>query len=95
MSDLTLSWTQSFEEDEYYCGSAVAISVVGRKVERRQIGDEGLRLVVEPGKGPFTVLIASAASFDRKKDIVASALSQLDAAAAKGYAALLKSNRNW
>jgi hypothetical protein len=87
--------TQEFVEDNYFCGSAVAVGVVSRNAEVRRSNDMDLRLVVEPGQGSFAVLIAGAASFDRKEGIVALALAQLESAASTGYAGLVESNRKW
>jgi len=87
--------TQKFVEDDYYCGSAVTIGVVGRNTKIKQSNDQELRLVIEPGNGSFTILISSTASFDRKEDIAASALGQLQAAANKGYAGLAEANKRW
>ena len=87
--------TQDFVEGDYYCGSAVAIGVVGRRAEVRRANESEIRLVVEPGRGSFEVLIASAASFNRQENRMASAIAQLEAAAAKGYTALVESNLKW
>jgi hypothetical protein len=87
--------TQKFMEGDYYCGSAVAIRMIGRETEV-QMADEGeIRLAAGAGDGNFTVLIASAASFDPKEDIVASSLRQLAAAEKKGFAELAESNKAW
>lgn len=87
--------TQKFTEGDYYCGSAVTVDVLGRNTQVRLLNDQELRLVAEPGSGSFTIFIASAACFDREQDIAASALSQLQAAAAKGYAGLVEANKQW
>lgn len=87
--------TQEFAEDGFHSGSALAIGISGRSAEARKANDGEVRLVIEPGKGTFTVLIASAAGFDRREDPAASALAQLEAGAAKGYSALARSNRDW
>ena len=84
--------TQKFTEADYYCGSAVTVGVVGRNTKVKLSNDQELRLVAEQGNGSFTIFIASAASFDPEEDIAASALWQLQAAAAKGYAGLARSN---
>src|SRR5690606_6743546 len=87
--------TQQFTEGDYYCGSAVAVGMVGRSAEV-QTADEGeIRLAAGAGGGTFTVLIASAASFDPKEDLVASSLKQLAAAEKKGFAELAESNKAW
>jgi len=87
--------TQNFVEDDYYCGSAVAIGIAGRDTRARLSNDQELRLAAEPGSGSFTIFISSAATFDPKEDITASALGQLQIAASKGYAGLAQSNEQW
>ena len=87
--------TQEFREGEHYNASAVVIGVVGRRAKAKFSSDSTVRLSAAPGKGRFTILIASAASFDPKQDVVALAQKELDAAAAKGFEALLASNRTW
>ena len=87
--------TQQFEEGDYYCSSAVAIGILGRKSKAKLANVTEARLAAQPGKGSFTILIASAASFDRQEDVIASALNQLEAAAAKGYDGLFASNKKW
>jgi hypothetical protein len=87
--------TQTFVEDDYYCGSAVTVGVLGRNTQDKLSNDQELRLVAEPGSGSFMILVASAASFDRKEDIAASALGRLQAAANEGYAGLAESNKRW
>jgi hypothetical protein len=87
--------TQKFTEGDYYCGSAVAVGIVGRKTEVRRASESEIHLAAEAGNGFFTILIASAASFDPKEDLVAAALKQLTAAEKKGYAALVESNKRW
>ncbi|MCY2930747.1 MAG: glycoside hydrolase [Planctomycetota bacterium] len=86
---------QQFEEGDYYCASAVAIAIVGRKAQARQANETTLRLTARPGAGTFTVFIASAATFDRAEDVAAGALEALDAAAAAGFAGVLRSSRTW
>ena len=54
-----------------------------------------IQLITPPAKGRFEVLVASAASFDPQTDVVASAVSQLEAAQAKGFDSLLNDNREW
>lgn len=87
--------TQQFVEGDYSCGSAVAVGVLGRRSKTKQVNEQEFQLVVEPGRGSFTILMASAASFNREDDVVASALAQLEAAQGKGYAGLVESNGKW
>jgi hypothetical protein len=87
--------TQEFRENDYYDASAVAIAVVGRKAKAKYVNESTVRLSAAPGKGRFTILIASAASFDPKQDAAGLALEELEAAAAKGFDALLAGNQVW
>jgi len=87
--------TQQFEEGDYYCGSAVAIAIIGRKSKARIANVTEARLAARPGAGSLTILIASSASFERNDDIIGAALAKLDAAAAEGYDGLVKSNKSW
>jgi len=87
--------TQQFREDEYYDGSAVAIGVVGRAAKAKYQNDCMVRLTAAPGRGKFTILIASAAGFDPAQDVAAAALKELDAAAAKGFDALRAETAAW
>jgi hypothetical protein len=87
--------TQKFMEADYYCGSVVAVGIVGRKTTVQTANESEIQLAAEAAKGSFTILIASAASFDPKEDIVAAALKQLAAAEKRGYAGLAESNKSW
>ncbi len=87
--------SQEFREGDHYDASAVVIGVVGRKAKAKYVSDSTVRLSAAPGQGRFTVLIASAASFDPKQDVAALALKELDAAAAKGFEGLLAANQSW
>ncbi len=87
--------TQEFREESYYNASAVAIAINGRTAKARTENETTLKLSAEPRKGTFTLLIASAATFDPKEDIAAKALRHLDAAASKTFDALLESNQTW
>jgi hypothetical protein len=93
--DRTILLTQEFAEGDYFCGSVVGIRVLGREAEVRRANDTEWRLVVKPGQGTFTVLIASAASFQSDDNLRASAVAYLDAAADKEFAGLLEANRDW
>lgn len=79
---------QQFREHDYYDSSAVAISVVGRKSRARYLNDAEVQLSVAAGRGKFTVLIASAASFDRETDTGGVAVKALAASEAEGFKGL-------
>ncbi len=87
--------TQEFREGDYYNASAVAIGVVGRPAKAKYANDSTVRLGVAPGRGKFTILIASSSSFVPQEDVAAKALAELDAAAGHSFDALTASNRTW
>lgn len=87
--------TQVFREGSFYCASGVAISVLGRDAQARQANVEELQLVTGPKRGTFTVLIASAASFNPGEDVAASALARLADAEKNSFSALEASNQKW
>lgn len=88
--------TQRFLEDKFFDSSAVAISVVGRESKRRYLNESTVELSVAPGRGKFTILISSAATFDRNKDVGDLALKELNAARTKGnFAVLASDNAEW
>jgi hypothetical protein len=72
--------TQEFKEDEFFCTSAVTVSVSGRETRTRLANNSDLQLIIKPGNEPFTVYISSTASFNRNEDIVSSALKENNAA---------------
>ncbi|HTA95510.1 MAG TPA: DUF5703 domain-containing protein, partial [Verrucomicrobiae bacterium] len=86
---------QQFSENKFYDSSAVAISVVGRKSKARYLNDSTVQLSAAPGKGKFTILISSAASFDSKQDTGALALNELQAAEPKNFKALQSETADW
>ena len=86
---------QQFRENDFHDSSAVAISVVGRKSKARYLNESTVQLSVAPGKGRFTVLISSAASFDPNQDVGALALAELQAAEAKGFKSLQTETADW
>jgi len=84
--------TQEFREGKYYCASAVVAAVAGRPATARYASESAVRLSEQPGKGKFTILLASAASFDPTEDVVANAMAQLDGAGAD-FAAVHAANQ--
>ncbi len=87
--------TQEFREADFYDASAVAIAIVGRDATADYENESTVRLIAAPGKGKFTILISSAASFDRSQDVSQPALKQIDAAAGQSFDQMLESNRKW
>lgn len=95
IKDEKIILTQVYSEKDYYNSTAVAIQVVGRKPRARYLNESTLQLSAEPGNGKFTILISSAASFNKEVNIVEAALQELDKAAKKSFDNLLRENTEW
>jgi hypothetical protein len=87
--------TQDFREGGFCCKTAVAIGMLGRDAKPRLLNETEVRLAAAPAPGNFTILIASAATFDPKEDVAALALGQLEAAASKGFPTLARETQDW
>ncbi len=87
--------TQEFSENEHYCKSAVAISIPDNRSRAYLSRDTEVKLSTLTGNKEYTVLVSSAASFDKKVDVVELAIKKLDRATSKGYDAMLASNKAW
>jgi hypothetical protein len=90
-----ISLLQEFREGKYYNSSAVVIQVVGRKSKAKYVNESVVRLGTPAARGKFTILIASAASFDPQTDVVAKAGAALDNAAKSTTQELAQSNSAW
>jgi hypothetical protein len=86
---------QEFREGDFYSASAVAIGLVGRRSQADYYNETTVRLSAEPGRGKFTLLTASAVSYDPNQDVGELALRQLIAAQAKSFDELLQDNQSW
>ena len=86
---------QEFTEGKHYCASAVAVGALGRACGIKQVHERELTLTLPAVGEPVTVLIASAATFDRGDDIEATTLADLDAAADLGWDGILADNQAW
>src|SRR5581483_9488018 len=93
--DGRITLTQEFSELEFYDSSAIAIGIEGRKSRARYLNESTVELVAAPGKGKFTILIGTAASFDRKQDTAGLALANLDSAASRDFKTLLADTSGW
>ena len=91
----TIGLTQQFREAEHHDASAVAARVVGRAARASIPHESEVRLVVPPARGKLVILVGSAASFEANEDVLAGTRRAIDAAAAKGYAALARENAEW
>lgn len=87
--------TQEFREHNFHDASGIAIGVVGRRSRARYLNESTVQLSAAPGKGKFTILISSAATFDAQQDVAALALAELDAAAPKPFSVLVESTESW
>jgi len=95
IQDGRITLKQVFEEGDHYNASAIAISILGRESIARYLNRSTVQLTAAPGQGKFTILIASASSFDLTDDIEALALEELKAAEAKGFEKMLETNKGW
>ena len=95
IQDGRITLKQVFQEGDHYNASAIAISIAGRESMARYLNRSAVQLTCAPGQGSFTVLIASASSFDPEEDIEALALKELEAAEKKDFDGLLESNKTW
>jgi hypothetical protein len=86
---------QEFVEKDYYNASAIAIRVTGRASKAKYANECIVRLGVAPGQGRFTVLIASASSFDANQDVERKAIAELDAIRGQEFHVLAASTSAW
>jgi len=88
--------TQRFSENQFFDSSAIAIAVVGRESRSRFLNETTVQLSAAPAAGKFTILISSAATFDRKQDVGELALNELNAAKKESnFAGLASGNSKW
>ena len=95
LQDGNIILTQTFVEADYSCRSAVVIGIQGRNTKAKLVNESEVRLSAEPKPGDFTILIASASSFDCNENIVKKAVSQLKSAMEMKFNRLLESNQRW
>ena len=86
---------QEFKEDGYYCSSSVVIEVPDGDARASIVNETTVRLSVPQGKTDFTVIMASAASFNSKEDIVALSIKKLNAAKNLGFDGMHQANKLW
>jgi hypothetical protein len=84
---------QDFREGDYCCKSAVAIGIRGGGSKAQIANQTEARLTAGPGE--IEMMIASAATFDPKEDVAATALRQFDAASAKNWTTLARETADW
>ena len=89
-----IALTQEFREGTYCSKSAVAVAVAGWSGTAEMINETDVRLAAR-GAGPFTIFIASAATFDPNEDVTPAAFHALDAALAKGLPEVERETQDW
>lgn len=87
--------TQVFTEGSYFNKSAVAVTIPDHTGRAWIANDTEVKLSVPAGKKEYTILVSSAATFDRNYDVEARALQILEEAGKRGYASLLETTRQW
>ncbi len=90
-----IALVQEFREGEFCCKSAVAVSIVGRKTAARYVNETEAALESAGGSVGYTILVASAATFDPARDVLADAFANLDAAERAGVDAIAAESREW
>ena len=86
---------QEFKEGDFYCASAVAVGIAGRKSKASYFNESTVRLSAEPGEGTFTILTSSSSSSDPDEDVADLAIKKLDAVQSKSFDEFLSDNREW
>jgi hypothetical protein len=89
-----IALSQGFREGDFCCKSAVAIGMVGRAGQPQLLSETEVGIVA-PGSATYSILIASAATFDPDEDVTAAAFRALDAAQPKGFAAIERQTAGW
>ncbi len=82
-------------EGDHYCSSALVAGLAGRDGSVRIVDEKTIELITPAGKGVSTVFVATAATMDRKTDVVAVANAKLKKAADLGFNALTEQNQTW
>ncbi len=90
-----IALTQEFREGNYCCKSAVAIAILGGRMNPGIANESEVRFTTDGLAEPIVVLIASSATFDPQEDILAAAMHRLDVAGAKSFAGLVSETADW
>ncbi|MCL4638416.1 MAG: glycoside hydrolase [Pseudosphingobacterium sp.] len=87
--------TQEFREDEYYCASAVVISLSDHPGSIELTNESTMRISNAQDASEFTVFIASAATFDPTENVKATAVASMKSVRKQHYLKLLKAHQAW
>jgi hypothetical protein len=85
---------QEFKEDDYYCASALVIGTDAGKSFTETVSESTIRLAVT-ASSDYTIYMGTAATFNKKEDVVQKAMDQLPAARQMGYSGLRDNNSRW
>lgn len=89
-----VSLIQKFTDTGYYCGSAVAVKVVGAGVVESTSG-ASRTIVVPAANGKRLILVSSAASWDSAVDLTAAANRILKGSVRRTYTSLRTAHTRW
>lgn len=84
----------SIKENDHYNASAVVISVPDEDAAI-SVEDKKIRLTLHPDQKKYTVLMASASTFDRNEDVIQKALNELKYAEEQNYEKTRNSHTKW
>lgn len=95
-----IALTQQFSEKAFYDASGVAAAVIGRASRAWFLNDSTVELSAVPGRGKFVILVSSAATFDKAKDVAGLAFAELATAVTAGnspalFGQLASSTADW
>ena len=91
----TLFLRQQFVEEDYFCGSAVALRASDAEVQIAESGATERVIELAPGRGRRLLLLASAASWNAGVDLCGAAERVLRQAAGQTYDQLAAEHRHW
>ena len=93
--DESVHLVQQFEQGDYYCSAAVAVTVVGDDVQVEAPTERTRVLAAAAQEGKRTILISSAASWSRQEAVGTTAVGLLEEAAGRTYDELCQEHANW
>lgn len=86
---------QEFAEGTYYSGSAAVVGITGRTGKAVWANESEVKIIVTPGRGKFTIFIASDASMEKDVDISQRTITKCREAMKLGADRLTAMNLEW
>lgn len=80
-------------ENDHYCSTAVAVSIVGREYEASIVNNKQAQISLPAENGSFTIVIGGESSMDQTVDTVGSALQNMNSSLL--YDTVFESNTKW